>query len=282
MLVDDGSHDDTWKIIEKICASDRYIGIKLSHNCGHQNAVFAGMMYAKDNCDCVVTIDADLQDDLEVMDEMISDYQNGCEIVYGARKSRKTDSHVKRFTAESYYRLLNYLGIDTIFNHADYRLMSRKALNALASFGERNLYLRGIVPKIGMKSSVVYYKRKKRTAGKSNYSVKKMIQLAENGIFAFSKKPIHLIICVGAVAELLSIAAAMVLIIQSLVYNEYTQMSFLLLSVYFVGGAVLLGIGIIGEYIGMALSEIQKRPRYIIEEIIKDTTRVENDKWIAD
>lgn len=270
LFVDDRSTDTTWKKISAICSSDSNIfAIRLSHNQGHQNALFAGMMYAMEHCDCVITLDADLQDDVEIIPDFLSKYESGAQIVYGVRNNRETDSGFKRVTAQMFYKLMDLLGTETIYNHADYRLMSRKALNALSSYSEINLFLRGIVPLIGMKSDMVYYERKERVAGKTKYPLKKMFAFAADGILSFSVKPLRIISLVGIMCSLFSIVGLLYALISYFSGNVIPGWTAIVCSIWLLGGIQLLCIGVLGEYIGKVFSEVKQRPRYFIDEELK-------------
>lgn len=267
VFVDDGSKDKTWSLIKDL--PDTFIGIKLSRNRGHQNALLAGLMYAKEHADISISIDADLQDDIDVIDKMISEYKKGSEIVYGVRGDRKTDSWFKRTTAQSYYKLLNALGVEVVYNSADYRCMSKRALEELSRYTETNLFLRGITPTLGFKSSTVEYSRHERIAGTSKYPLKKMLSLAWDGVTSFSVKPIRLILNVGILILFASIAVIVYSIIQKILGNTVNGWTFVICSIWAIGGLQLFAIGIIGEYIGKTYMETKSRPRYIIEEIHK-------------
>ena len=273
MFVDDGSSDATWSIIEKLSQENSRIeGVKLSRNCGHQNALLAGLMEAlRDDYDVTISIDCDGQDDINAMDEMMRSYYAGSEIVYGVRGSRDTDAFFKRFTAESFYKLMNKMDVETVFNHADYRLMSKKAIEALSQFGETNLFLRGMVPLIGFESSSVEYERHERLAGESHYPLGKMVGLALNGITSLSDKPIRLISSVGIGLSALSLVGIIWAIVVTLMGNAVAGWASTLCAVLFIGGLQLLALGIIGEYIGRIYLESKRRPRYIVE---KRATRI--------
>ena len=267
LFVNDGSRDKTWDIIKTLSAENKiYSGISLSRNRGHQNALLAGLMEAKDLCDLTVSIDCDGQDDINAIDKMLSEYKNGCEIVYGVRESRKTDSFFKRNSAVFFYKLLNRFGVESVYNHADYRLMSSKALCALEEFKEVNIYLRGMVPLVGFKSTSVFYDRKKRVAGKSHYPLRKMLALALNGITSLSTKPIHLITMFGVFVTLLSLAGIIWSIIAHFYSSTVAGWSSIIALICFFGGAQILCIGVIGEYVGKMYMETKKRPRFIIDE----------------
>ena len=267
LFVNDGSKDDTWKIICDLSKQDKhYIGISQSRNRGHQNAVLAGLMEAKEHCDITISIDCDGQDDINAMDAMVDAYWDGCEIVYGVRSSRATDTFFKRFTAEGFYKLLNGLGAEVVYNHADYRLISKRALDELAKFKEVNLYLRGMVPLVGFKSTSVYYERHERIAGESHYPLKKMLALAFDGITSLSVKPIRLITGAGLLICMLSFIGILWSVISALCGNTVTGWASTACIVCFVGGMQALFLGVIGEYIGKIYMEVKARPRYIISD----------------
>lgn len=267
VFVDDGSIDGTWRKIQKLAGRERlFAGIKLSHNRGQQNALLAGMMYARNHCDCVVTVDADIQDDLEVLPTFLEKYAEGYQIVYGVRKNRKEDTVLKRVTAQMFYRFMRLMGAEVLYNHADYRLMGRKALDALSEYPEVNLFLRGMIPQIGLKSAVVYYDRKERPLGKSKYSVQKMVKLAANGLTSFSERPLHLISVTGILCSLLSILGLAYALISYFFGYTVPGWTAIVCSVWLLGGIQLMGLGIVGEYIGKIFSEVKRRPRYFIEE----------------
>lgn len=264
VLVNDGSKDNTWDLISKIHnENDMFVGIKLSRNKGHQNALLAGLMYAKDHCDISISMDADLQDDINVIDDMIKKYNDGCEIVYGVRSSRKKDSFFKRFTAESFYKLMNAFGVEVVFNHADCRLMSKRALEELASYKEVNLFLRGIVPQLGFKTAISYYERNNRVAGVSKYPLKKMMAFAMDGITSFSIKPLKMIFSLGIILLLASI----IYLIFALVFG-FPTWNYIICTILFVGAIQIICLGIIGEYIGKNYIETKSRPRFIVETIL--------------
>ncbi len=270
VYVDDGSRDNTWELIKEYNSSNKWIrGIKLSKNQGHQNALLGGLMTVIDDCDCAISIDADLQDDISAIEEMIDKFYDGNEVVYGVRNKRDTDTFFKRTTALTFYKLMKTLGVNCIYNHADYRLMSNKALNALKQFPEKNLFLRGIVPLVGFKSDCVYYDRKERFAGVSKYPLKKMLSFAFDGITSFSITPIRLISTVGIVTCIVSAIILIYSIIQKLIGSTNPGWTSIMCSIWLIGGLQLLGIGLIGEYIGKIYKEVKDRPRYIIEEYLK-------------
>ena len=271
LFVNDGSKDRTWPIIEELHASDRiFSGVNLSRNRGHQNALLAGLMTAVQYADMMVSMDADLQDDIDAMDRMIDAYHEGCDVVYGVRSSRKTDSFFKRFTAESFYKLMKAMGVDIVFNHADYRLMSRRAVEGLADFKEVNLFLRGIVPQIGYSWTTVEYERAKRFAGESKYPLKKMLSFAFDGITSFSVKPLRLILFLGAVIFALSLVMLLWTLIRWIAGATVSGWASLMCSIWMIGGIQLLALGVIGEYMGKVYSEAKARPRFIIERVLND------------
>ena len=273
LFVDDGSKDSTWEIISNLAKADaHYIGIRQSRNRGHQNAVLAGLMEAKDRCDITISIDCDGQDDIDAMDAMVEEFLNGCDIVYGVRSKRTTDTFFKRFTAESYYKLLKSMGVDAVYNHADYRLVSAKALAAFAEFKEVNLFLRGMFPLVGFKSTCVYYERHERLAGKSHYPLRKMLHLAFEGITSLSVKPLHIITGLGIGIAGLSFLGVLWSLIVALTGNSVPGWASTMCIVCFIGGIQLICLGVIGEYVGKIYMEVKARPRYIISE------RTEEDK----
>lgn len=270
VYVDDGSKDKTWELI--CLLKEKYnniIGIKLSRNFGQQNALTAGLMAVKDACDITITLDADLQDDINVLEDMILKYKEGCEIVYGVRKNRDADTAFKKNSAKMYYKLLKLLGADIIEDHADFRLMSAKALDALKDFEEVNLFLRGIVPMIGLKSCCVEYERKERISGKTKYSLKKMLEFGMDGVTSLSVKPMRVILLIGCGIAFVSLVALIYLLVSKLMGEVISDTYFIMASVWLLGGAQLTAIGLIGEYIGKTYMETKKRPRYIIEKIIE-------------
>ncbi len=271
VFVNDGSKDETWNIITALHQEDPiFQGINLSKNMGHQNALLAGLMTVKELCDCAISLDADLQDDIEAIEAMIDKFNEGVDVVYGVRSRRTTDTFFKRFTAESFYKLMNGLGANTIYNHADYRLMSRRALLGLAEFGEVNLFLRGIVPMVGYKSDVVYYERAERFAGESKYPLKKMLSFAVEGITSLSTKPIKLITGLGIFIFLVSIAVFIYSLIRYFDHQTVPGWTTTVLSVWFIGGLMMISLGVIGEYIGKIYLETKNRPRFIIESYLSD------------
>ena len=269
VFVDDGSKDKTWEIIENLHETNSLVsGIKLSGNKGHQNALLAGLMTVKDHCDMAISMDADLQDDINDVDEMVQKYYDGCDVVYGVRSSRQTDTFFKRFTAEAFYKVMQNLGVDIVFNHADYRLMSKRALNALESFKEVNLFLRGIVPLIGYKSDIVTYERNERFAGESKYPLKKMLSFAFEGITSFSIKPIRMITSLGFFIFLISILMLIYFLVVHFCHNTVPGWTTIVVSVWAIGGLQLLATGIIGEYIGKTYLETKQRPKFIIDKFL--------------
>ena len=271
LFVNDGSKDRTWDIIRSLHESDPlFSGLDLSRNRGHQNALLAGLMTAKDRCDMAISMDADLQDDINAVDEMVDKYRDGCDIVYGVRSSRTTDTFFKRFTAESFYRLMNFLGANVVFNHADYRLLSRRALEGLAQFKEVNLFLRGIVPMIGYRTDTVEYARGERFAGESKYPLKKMLSFAMEGITSLSTKPIRYITLLGFLIFLVSIAMLIWSVVRWAMGDTIIGWASLICSVWAIGGLILLSLGVIGEYIGKIYLETKGRPRFLIRELLEE------------
>lgn len=269
LYVNDGSTDQTWPIIQDLYHHSAYAcGLNLAGNVGHQNALMAGLELAKEHCDIAVSIDADLQDDIEVIPEMIGHYREGCDIVYGVRKERKTDTLFKRSTAQAFYRLMNLMGVKTVYNHADYRLMSRRALEHLSRFRERNLFLRGLVPLIGYRTACVYYNRSKRLAGESKYPLKKMLNFAIDGITSFSVKPVRMIFWLGCIFILIALCVTLWTLQAYFFHNTVPGWSSLIISIWLVGGIILVSLGIVGEYIGKIYIEVKDRPRYNTEEIL--------------
>lgn len=267
LFVNDGSSDGTWDIIRALAASDEhYIGISQSRNRGHQNAVLAGLMEAKDHCDISISIDCDGQDDINAMDNMVRAYLDGCDIVYGVRNDRETDSFFKRTTAQGFYKFLSAMGAEIVYNHADYRLISARALHELAKFKEVNLFLRGMVPLVGFKSTSVEYKRAERIAGKSKYPLRKMLALAGDGITSLSIKPLRLIMSFGVIVALLSFVGVIWAIVSALAGRAVDGWASMTCIICFVSGVQLICMGIIGEYIGKIYMETKHRPRYIISE----------------
>ena len=270
LFVDDGSTDRTWALIEEQHASNpRICGLKLSRNRGHQNALLAGLMTAKEQADVTISMDADLQDDIEVMDEFLTHFRDGCDVVYGVRKRRDTDTAFKRATAQGFYKFMKVLGVDVVYNHADYRLMSRRALEGLSEYHEVNLFLRGIVPQIGYRSANVYYDRAERLAGESKYPLRKMIQFAMDGITSFSVRPIRIISNLGIVISLLSVLGFVYALCSKIFGFTAPGWTAIICSIWLIGGIQLFCIGIIGAYIGKIYSETKARPKYIIETFLK-------------
>ena len=267
LFVNDGSRDDTWKIIKDLAKQDpHYLGISQSRNRGHQNAVLAGLMEAKDRCDITISIDCDGQDDINAMDEMVEKYLEGYDVVYGVRSSRETDSFFKRFTAQSFYKLLSAMGAEVVYNHADYRLMSARVLKEFANFREVNLYLRGLVPLVGFRSTTVSYSRAERIAGESHYPLKKMLGLAIDGITSLSVKPLQMITGFGVFVAVVSFIGCLWALITAICGKAVAGWASMTCIVCFVSGVQLVCLGIIGEYIGKIYLETKKRPRYIISE----------------
>jgi len=268
--VDDGSKDGTWSLIESFKArSSLFRGIKLSRNFGHQNALLAGLMQMKDQADALVSMDADLQDDIEVVREFVKKYKEGYEVVYGVREDRSKDTFFKRTTAELFYKFQDFMGIESVSNHADYRLLSRRALDALAQFKEVNLFLRGIIPLLGFRSCSVYYVRAERFAGETKYPLKKMILFALDGIASFSIMPLRLITMVGFLLFMFSLLAIIWIVIEKFFFDSTVQgWASTMISIYFIGGIQIMSLGIIGEYVGRNFQEGKARPRYIIDKEI--------------
>ena len=273
VFVNDGSKDATWRIIQELHRTEPglFSGIDLAHNSGHQNAVLAGLMTVKDICDVSITMDADLQDDINAIDEMLVKYYEGNHVVYGVRSARKTDTFFKRFTARSFYRFMRLMGADVVYDHADYRLMSSRVLKELAGYREVNLFLRGLVPLIGFRSCKVYYERHERFAGKSKYPLKKMLSFAVNGITSFSTKPLKLITGAGFLMSLISAAAIIWAFVVKIIGHSELGWSSTMCSIWFIGGMQLLALGIIGEYIGKIYAEVKQRPRFIVAEFINSS-----------
>lgn len=270
-FVDDGSRDKTWSIIEELNNTDKiFSGVKLSRNRGHQNALLAGLMTIKDHCDAAISLDADLQDDINVIDKFIEKFNDGCDVVYGVRSERKTDTIFKRTTAQGFYKVMKLLGVDIVYNHADYRLMSKRALDSLEGFKEVNLFLRGIVPLIGYKSDVVLYERNERFAGESKYPLKKMLAFAFEGITSFSVKPIRLILVVGILMFLSSLLAILYFLIVWMAGKTVQGWTTVVASIWMLGGIQLLCLGVIGEYIGKIYIESKERPKFIIDRFLNE------------
>lgn len=268
-FVDDGSKDKTWEIIDSLAKEHTEIsGIKLSVNAGHQNALLGGLMTVKNDCDCTVSIDADLQDDIEIIPDMVKDFINGFDVVYGVRNKRTTDTFFKRTTAVAFYKLMNMMGVKIVFNHADFRLMSRRALDALSEFPERNLFLRGMAPLVGFKSTCRYYDRAERFAGESKYPLKKMISFAFDGITSFSVSPIRMISFLGGLVCVISVIMAAYTLFEKFFRDTGAGWASIMMSIWFIGGVNLLSVGLIGEYIGKIYKEVKRRPRYIVEAYV--------------
>ena len=271
MYVNDGSKDKTWELIKKINKDNSmFTGICLSRNRGHQNALVAGLLTAKEYADVVISMDADLQDDINAIDEMLEKYYDGCDIVYGVRSARKTDTFFKKVTAEGFYKFMQMMGVDVVYNHADYRLTSKKVLNNFQNYKEVNLFLRGIFPLIGYKSDKVYYERAERFAGESKYPLKKMLNFAWDGITSFSVKPLRLICTLGFVILFISIIIMIYSLVRKLTGNTIDGWTFLNISIWFIGGLQMISLGIIGEYVGKMYNETKARPRFIVAENLED------------
>lgn len=269
MYVNDGSKDGTWELIQKFHLEDnRVSGVNLAGNSGHQNALMAGLTVAKEHADIIVSIDADLQDDIHVIPEMVKKYHEGCDIVYGVRKERKTDTWFKRNTALAFYKFMHFLGVKSVYNHADFRLMSRRAVEQLCKYRERNLFLRGVIPMIGYRTENVYYDRHERFAGESKYPLSKMLNFAVDGITSFSVKPVRMILMLGILFVFISVAFLLYSLISWWLGRTVPGWSSLMLSIWFIGGLQLVGLGIAGEYIGKIYIETKDRPRYNIEKIV--------------
>lgn len=278
VFVNDGSKDSTWHIIQDLAAKEeKFAGVTLSRNRGHQNALLAGLMWAKDRCDVTISIDCDGQDDINAMDEMLKNYHEGCDIVYGVRSKRDTDTFFKRVTAEGFYKFMKIMGADTVFNHADYRLMSSRALEGLAQFKEVNLFLRGQVPMVGYKSTSVYYERFERIAGESHYPFSKMMNLALNGITSLSVTPLRYITGLGFLMSGISFVAIVYAIISKLFGTTVSGWTSMICIMCFIGGIQLLCLGIIGEYIGKIYSEVKHRPRFIISDTTEGDENLPRD-----
>ena len=272
VFVNDGSKDRTWEIIAELHtqAPSLFSGINLAHNAGHQNAVLAGLMTVREQCDMAISMDADLQDDINAIDEMIAKYYEGNQVVYGVRSARNTDTFFKKCTAEGFYKFMAAMGADVVYNHADFRLMSRRVLQELSNFREVNLFLRGMVPLIGFQSCNVYYERAERFAGESKYPLKKMLAFAINGITSFSNKPLRMITTIGLLMFVLSAAAFIWAFIVKLTGHSELGWSSTMCSIWLIGGLQLLALGIIGEYIGKIYAEVKQRPRYIVADYLND------------
>ena len=267
LFVNDGSKDRTWELIQQYAKEDEhFIGISQSRNRGHQSTVLAGLMEAKDNCDITISIDCDGQDDIHAMEAMVDAYKDGCEIVYGVRSSRETDTWFKRTTAQGFYRVMEKMGVETVYNHADYRLVSSRVLQQFANYEEVNIFLRGMFPLVGFKSTSVYYERHERMAGESHYPLKKMIGLAVDGITSLSVEPIHLIAKMGVFLSLLGVIGIIWVLIRAFSGHTVIGWASMMCIIFFLGGIILLSLGVIGEYVGKTYLETKHRPRYIISE----------------
>lgn len=278
MYVNDGSKDKTWELIKNIHEKEElFTGITLSRNRGHQNALLAGLMTAKNYADIVISMDADLQDDINAIDEMIEKYNDGCDIVYGVRSARKTDTAFKRVTAQGFYKFMSLMGVDVVYNHADYRLTSKRVLEHFSNFEEVNLFLRGMFPLVGFKADVVYYERHERFAGESKYPLKKMLNFAWDGITSFSVKPIRMVLNLGIVIFSISLLVLLYCLIIKLLGKAVTGWTFIVSSIWLVSGIQMLSIGIVGEYIGKIYNETKKRPRYIISENLEEKNNEKNN-----
>lgn len=279
LLVDDGSRDRTWEIISRLNEENPYVeGVKLAHNRGHQNALLCGLMTAMEYCDCAISLDADLQDDVDALDRFVEKYLEGCDVVYGVRNKRETDTWFKRTTAEGFYKVMKMLGVDVVFNHADYRLMSKRALDGLSEYKEVNLFLRGIVPLIGYRSDYVYYDRHERFAGESKYPLKKMIALALDGITSFSVKPLKLISNFGIIVSVLSVFGLLYALVSYFAGLAVSGWTAIICSIWLLGGLQMLCLGVVGGYVGKIYSEVKARPRYRVEEHLKN----DRDKKVLD
>ena len=271
LFVNDGSKDKTWELLEnEYKASNLIAAVKLARNAGHQNALLAGLSIAKLHADMIVTIDADLQDDVNKIEDMVDEFHNGCDIVYGVRDSRKSDSFFKRATAQGFYKFMKRMGVETVYNHADYRLMSKRAVEELSKYEEVNVFLRGMVPLLGYKTSCVYYSRNKRAAGESKYPLKKMLSFAFDGITSFSIKPINIIVSLGIFVLFVCIVAAIYALVSYFTGHVESGWTSLILSIWFIGGIQLISIGVIGQYVGKVYKEVKKRPKFNIETVLND------------
>ena len=278
VYIDDGSKDKTWNLITELHNSNKFIsGLKMSRNRGHQNALFGGLMTLKDYADVVISMDADLQDDINAIDKMLDKYNEGCDIVYGVRKKRETDTFFKRFTAESFYKILKAMGAEVVFNHADFRLMSKRALEAFSEFKEVNLFLRGMVPMVGFKTGIVEYNRFERTAGESKYPLTKMLALAWEGITSLSIKPIRMIMWLGVFIFIVAILFGIYSLVSYFCGFTVSGWTSTFISIWAIGGLQLFAIGVIGEYLGKVYLETKQRPRYIVEEFINDDSEISTD-----
>ncbi|MBR5521705.1 MAG: glycosyltransferase family 2 protein [Oscillospiraceae bacterium] len=274
VFVNDGSKDTTWDIIQKLSQeNEKFTGVCLTRNQGHQNALLAGLMWAKDRCDVTISIDCDGQDDMDAMDEMMKNYHDGCHIVYGVRSKRESDTFFKRFTAESFYKFMRFMGVESVYNHADYRLMSSQSIQALSQFKEVNLYLRGMVPMVGYKSTAVYYERNERLAGESHYPFSKMMNLALNGITSLSVKPLRYITSLGFVMGGVSFCIMLYALWSKFFGETVTGWTSMVAAMCLISGIQLICLGIIGEYVGKIYSETKERPKYIIQETTEDNKK---------
>lgn len=272
VYVDDGSSDATWQLISRFAGESPMVrGVKLSRNFGHQNAIVAGMETMLQEGDIFITIDADLQDDIAAIPQMVAKYKEGYEIVYGVRSSRETDTWFKRTTAQGFYKLMNRLGVESVYNHADFRLMDRRTVTELLRYPERNLFVRGIVPLLGFKSTTVEYERKKRTAGVTKYSLSKMIGFAVDGITSFSSQPVRMVFNLGLIFLVIAFGILVYVLYSKLSGHAVSGWSSMILSLWFVGGCILMGLGIVGEYIGKIYAEVKARPRYHVDQITPPT-----------
>lgn len=271
LYVNDGSKDQTWPIICRLYEEHEWVsGLNLSRNRGHQNAVLAGLMYAKDHCDAAISMDADLQDDIDAIDKMVDKFREGIDVVYGVRSDRQKDTFFKKFTAEGFYKFMKWMGVEIVFNHADFRLMSKRVLMQLQEYREVNLFLRGIVPLIGFPSDNVYYERKERFAGESKYPLKKMLSFAFDGITSFSIKPIRFILSLGLTIFVVSVVMLIYSVVRHFMGGTVLGWSSLMVSIWALGGLQLLAIGMVGEYIGKIYLEVKERPRYAVADIRDD------------
>ena len=271
LLVDDGSKDKTWQVISGLHAGDRrFEGVKLAHNAGHMNALWAGMTMASEKCDCIISIDADLQDDVNAMYRFLEEYKKGADVVSGVRSSRETDTAFKRHTAQGFYKLMGKLGVEMVYNHADYRLLSKRALDALLSFGEVNMFLRGMVPMLGFKTATVEYERGVRVAGESKYPLKKMIAFAVEGITSLSNRPIRYVTFLGMLCGLLGVAMGVYVLVSLFSGHSVAGWASIMMSIWLLGGLQLVALGLIGEYVGKIYMETKRRPKFILEEHLKD------------
>lgn len=270
LFVNDGSKDRTWALIEELHRTQPHVcGLSLSRNRGHQNALLAGLMAAREAADCAISLDADLQDDISVLPEFLDKFHDGCDVVYGVRKKRETDTLFKRTTAQGFYKFMQLMGVDVVYNHADYRLMSRRALDGLAEYREVNLFLRGIVPLIGYRSDYVYYDRHERFAGESKYPLKKMLSFAIDGITSFSIKPLKVISNLGILISILSVFGLLYALISKLTGSAVSGWTAIVASIWLLGGVQLLCMGVVGTYVGKIYSEVKARPRYRIDQLLK-------------